>query len=129
MLSERRKADRETMLNAVRALAAEVGASLAYHSPRERRKGVTLIGARGLCVDIRFDGASPQPDVHVVSWYINSASGNSLAPSFGNVNPYHHRKATAVAHGFPALLEELRRGFTLANNGKAFQESEYLPAS
>jgi len=126
-LTERRKADRAQMAQAVVALATELGATARLKpegeslSPHE--VNVHIRAARGLCVTASFDGQSPQPDVHVVSWHMARDVDTCLADTFtraGEPNRYHFRKATAVAYGFDNLLHVLRTGLELAASGEAF---------
>jgi hypothetical protein len=124
VLSERRKADREEMAKRVEALLNELG--VAYESSEhEREINIDVHGPRGLCVLVDFDGASWQPDVHVLSWHIRERGAQLNDLTFGgNVNPHHKAKATYVAYGFDNLMYSLRRGLELAISGEAFLDHE-----
>ena len=111
MLSEKRRSDREAMARAVEALAQELG----LDSERfiETADEIVVKLSRGdLSIMVCFDGYSSQPDVFVETWNA-SASRRLSRRHFDDVNPCHGRKANIIAHGFDALLTELRRGFTL----------------
>jgi hypothetical protein len=120
-LSEHRKADREKMADQLTELAIGLGATVERSREAGREIRLEIVGAQGLQVGISFDGESWQADTHVVPWNIGFGWPARLAPSFGEVNPYHFRKATHVAEGFDELLAEIRRGLELAKSGKAFQ--------
>lgn len=120
MLSVRRKKDREYMAAEIAALAAELGVACEREDIGSREIFLHLTGPRGLRVTVGLDGTSRQPNIHVVSWFIDFKSDAHLADCFGGVNPAHRRKATAVAHGYVALLVEIDRGFRLAKTGEAF---------
>ena len=127
ILSERRKADRRKMADRVHAIAAHHGATVTREHEGEcflgpRAVMVTIETAHGLRVSIDFDGASPQPDVHVLAWHIATNSDARLSERFGPVNPYHFRKCTVVAHGLDELCRDLARKLEMARNGTAFQE-------
>lgn len=127
-LTERRKADRSKMADALASLARAQGATVAVEPEgscayRPHRIVVRVEAARGLRVAIDFDGKSCQPDVHVMSWNFDLSSDARLSDRFarlGSINEYHHRKATYVAHGFEALCFALEFGLTLARDGTAF---------
>lgn len=124
-LTERRKADRQKMADRVHAIAAHHGATVTRENEGECFLGpravlITIEAARGLRVGIDFDGASPQPDVHVLAWHIAPGSDARLSPRFGNINPYHQRKCTTVAYGIDALCRELADKLTMARDGSAF---------
>ena len=122
MLTEKRKADREKMAAAVIALATECDATAAIDPdwPGERAIMLEIRAARGLCLNIDFDGDSPQPDVHVLSWHMSTDVDTCFADAFGDLNRFHYRKATGVAHGFDELLRSIHTGLTLAASGEAF---------
>lgn len=123
-LTERRKADREIMAREVVALATSLGAQAAILPGFTARElCVHIETPQGLRLSVDFDGNSPhvRPDTYVLSWYIDHARETKLAPAFGNVNPYHWRKATGVVRGFPELLEILRHRLGQVRDGTAFQ--------
>jgi hypothetical protein len=119
--SERRAADRTTMANALETMAVELGATV-ERSEHEREISLRISAPGGLCVSVDLDGASCQPDVHVIPWHMGLDSDKRLARSFGDVNPYHFRKATHVARGWVALKEEIERGLRAAVDGSAYQD-------
>jgi len=118
MLTERRKADREEMARQIRALCVELGAEC-DETPLPRGVALEIEAPGGLCVHLLLEGDSCQPDVHVIPWHTRGAA--RLVPALGEVNPYHFGKATHIAHGWPALLANLRRGLTMARDGSAYQ--------
>src|SRR5690625_4291918 len=120
MLSVRRKKDREEMASEIIRLATELGVACEREDIGSREIVLHLTGPRGLRVTVDLDGTSSQPNLHVVAWCIDFRSNAHFADSFGDVNPVHRRKATAVVYSFVGLLAELRRGFTLAKTGDAF---------
>jgi hypothetical protein len=128
-LSERRAKDRQQMAAAVVELARR------YDCEIERREGnawpgprciqVALTAPGGLQVTAEFDGASCQPDVHVLSWHMSLDSEAKLNPATfgGDVNPHHFRKATYVGYGFAQMMSELERGLRMCHQGTAYQAS------
>lgn len=126
-LTERRAADRAEMSEKIRALAIECGAEAETvdrphwdMSPREIV--VRIKAARGLCLNVDFDGDSPQPDTHVLSWHMATGSTAKLYPhAFQSVNSVHFHKATDIAEGFDQLVSVLRRRLTAAAKGSLFQ--------
>ena len=124
--TERRKADRLAMASAVHALALEYGCEAAIEdkpygdlSPQE--SCVRIRANRGLCLTVDFDGRSPQPDVHVLSWHMATDTDARLADAFcPSLNTSHYCKATDVAYGFDHLLATLRKRLALAQSGEAF---------
>jgi hypothetical protein len=123
-LTERRKEDRALMARQVVDLASKHGLA-AWHRPEQpgtRCTAVDLEGPHGLRLTVRFRGNSPQsaPDIYVLSWH-GVTDGWRLDPgSFGDVNPYHGRKATDVTRGFTGLTRLLERRFTAVKDGSAF---------
>lgn len=125
-LSERRAPDRAKMASAIEALVLECGATCERGKHGDIR-GANVIkiyikAAEGLELMVDFDGKSPQPNIHVLSWYMDSNSTKRLNNSTfgGNVNPYHFQKATYVAYGFADLCKQLRAGLLMAKDGTAF---------
>lgn len=127
MLTERRKADREEMARQIRALCVELGAEIERTEEPPRGFLLRIETPGGLCAWVGLSGDSLQPDVHVIPWHTRGAA--RLVPAFGEVNPYHFGKATHVAHGWPALLANLRRGLTMARDGSAYQAPQPAAAA
>lgn len=131
MFTETRKADRMTMLDVVVALIVECGARVIEREgehaglPRKRRCLVTLEAENGLRLTVDFDGASSQPNIHVLSWYIatdHKWDAVKPAPGFApSVNPCHWHKATDICEGFESLCATLRKRLASARDGTAFQ--------
>lgn len=128
-LSERRATDRAEMARRVATLVTTCGATFertagksGSHFPGPRAVHVYVRAARGLCVRVKFDGDSSQPDTHVLSWHVDLESDARLSNARfgGNVNPHHMQKATYIAQGFDELCERLRFGLNLAKSGAAF---------
>jgi hypothetical protein len=122
MLTEKRAADRLKMAADLIATAQAHGA-VAYIDrewPEPRAIMVNIETPRGLRINIDFDGTSLQPDVFVMSWHIHHTSDTKLSPAFGDINPYHRRKATDVAYGFTDLCDRLARSLDMAAAGTAF---------
>lgn len=121
-LTEKRAADRKCMADTLQKLVLSLGGNVERTQITPRCEMLDITGAQGLSAYIDFDGDSSQPDVHVIGWCVRHPSDAKLAPSFGDVNPHHHRKATHVAYGFEALRQEIERGLTAAKDGSAFQK-------
>lgn len=123
-LSERRAPDRKKMASAIEALVLECGAKFVRGSdiPSANVIKIYIKAAEGLELMVDFDGKSPQPNIHVLSWYMDSKSAKRLNNSTfgGNVNPYHFQKATYIAYGFADLCKQLRAGLLMAKDGTAF---------
>ncbi|MBC8740467.1 hypothetical protein F6X40_27915 [Paraburkholderia sp. UCT31] len=124
-LSERSAADRKQMAKRLEQLIVECGATFTREEggdyPGPRAIHLRVAAARGLQITVELDGGSVQPDVHVMPWHMHYESEAKLdGKTFGEVNPYHHRKATHVAYGFEGLCENLKRGLQLAASGEAF---------
>lgn len=125
-LSERRKADRETIASAVHALALECGASSeidrAPFGDMCPRMVMVNMQIAGVSLHLDFDGDSPQPDVFVLSWRVDRGSDKRLAELPGwSVNPYHFHKATDIAEGFDELKAILMARLIALADGTAFQ--------
>lgn len=127
-LSERRKADRETMATRVMEIAAECGTAaerLGEGDCDARNEAVVkLVAPGGLCLTVDFDGKSIQPDVFVMSWHMHYKSNNLLNEGTfgGNVNPHHFAKATYIGNGFDDLCVKLRAGLMMCADGSAYQQ-------
>lgn len=127
-LTERRKADRAKMAQEIADLAPTMGANAVinpegYSAVAPRRVTVAIRAARGLRVDIDFDGETSIPDRHIVSWCIATDSDARLSDKFaryGSINPYHFGKATCFADGFDALCLAVEYGLECARDGSAF---------
>lgn len=81
---------------------------------------ISIQAPQGLRLSIELDADSCQPNVHVLPWHFSLKSNTCFADRFGDINPYHFRKATLVAHGTEGLLDHLRSKLTLALDGLAF---------
>jgi hypothetical protein len=122
--TERRKVDRAIMANTIRSLCAEFGLSVTdreFAGPREIALEIKHPGGARLWLD--FDGDSCQPDVHVACWNIDYESDARFSDTFGDVNPYHHRKSQFVAYGFEALDNRLRLDMGMLNDGTGYRRS------
>jgi len=121
-LTEKRKADRAQMATAVAMLAASLDAHAEIEEMSPREVWINIRARRGLCLTVDFDGQSCQPDIHVVSWHMASDVDTCFADAFGDLNPYHFRKATDIARGFDELCAVLTRGLEMARDGTAFSD-------
>lgn len=125
-LTMTRKADRAKMAVIIADLARSLGAEAVIHpdDPNGLYDGrltrVAVTAARGLKVSVDFNGKSWQPDIYVLSWHMDLDTDACLDDSFGNINPFHFRKATYTADGFEHLKEQLSRGLRKAADGSAF---------
>lgn len=124
-LTERRKTDRAKIAEAVRALAVELGCTAEidaapFGGMSPRMVMVRIRTDRGLQLHVDLDGDSIQPDVHVLSWHMASDVDTRLADAFGDINPFHHSKATDVARGTAALLATIRRRLEQCADGSAY---------
>lgn len=121
-LTERKKADRIKMGEALHALAISKGAECLIEEVgcgREHFVNLIVSAPGGLHVHFSLDADSCQPDVHVIPW---CSWTRRLAPDFGpSVNPHHGAKSTHVAYGFDALLADFDRALTRAQNGTAYE--------
>lgn len=123
--TEKKKADRAKMAEIVRALAVEMGCEAEiedkpYGEISPQMVMVKIRTDRGLKLTIDFDGKSCQPDVHVMSWHMDTKVDTRLADAFGDINPYHFCKATDVAYGFDSLIRILSRKLELCRTGAAY---------
>lgn len=119
-LTERRKADRAAMTKLIAEIAASHGAAVDIASDQPNDVRIEIEHPAGLRCYVWLSGRSIQPDIHVIPWHLAVGCSRRLDPSFGDVNPYHFRKATHVAHGWSALAAEIERGLVAASNGSAF---------
>lgn len=93
------------------------------------RMDARITGPHGLSLTVDFCGKSWQPDVFVLSWHFDRPGSVKLSPQFpGEVNFFHRRKATQIAHGFDYLLEDLESTFAMIRTGEVFMP-ESLPAA
>lgn len=120
-LSERRHADRCQMAAELTALAELLGATVETTSEHARHIRLDITAKHGLLTSVELDGQSWQPDIHVIPWHLAHTCQEKLSPAFGQVNPYHFRKATHVAYGWAQLLQDIERGLSSAADRSAFQ--------
>lgn len=121
-LSEKRAADRLLMAQQVMDLVRRHGFTCDMDDglgPRELWVNIQTI--HGLALTVDFDGNSPQPDTHVLSWHGVQAPHKLRADFAHGVNPVHWHKATDVCEGFDSLLSILDRRLTAIKEGRAFQ--------
>lgn len=134
MLTERRKADRAEMARRVIECAKARGAGAEIDdifNGSDRELWVNIRTVRGLCLTLDFDGDSPQPDTHVMSWHMATDVDTCFADDFaviGDLNRLHFRKATSFADSFDDLLSTLDRGLALAETGAAFDNAREAAA-
>ena len=127
-LTERKKADRIAMGAALATLAHRYGAKCEVEelgTGRQHGVFVRITAPGGLEVRLSFDGSSTQPDVHVIPWV---SWERRLVLDFGpSVNPHHGAKSTHVAVGFDALLADVTRALSRAEDGTAYLTLEDAP--
>ncbi len=131
--TEKRKADRAKMAAELIEVATKAGATAAIDTewPSERAVMIRIVAACGLQLNIDFDGDSPQPDTHVLSWHISRDFDTCLADAFsrvGSVSTVHFHKATSIADGFDDLCRIVTNGLTLAADGTAFDAAREATA-
>ena len=122
-LTERKRKDREALALRVQELARAAGAASKVVAQSPRLILLEIEAPGGLCVQVGFDSQAVQPDVHVLSWHmsLDANSETYVSPKFfSSFNEYHFKKATSVARGSAALLEELRRVLEGCANGEAY---------
>lgn len=126
VLNERRACDRKKMAEAIEKLVVECGSTFiraaGEDDPGPHEININITAPEGLQLLVDFDGKSPQPNVHVLSWHMAFKATKRLnnATFGGNVNPHHFHKATYIAYGFEDLCTQLRSGLLMAKNGTAF---------
>lgn len=132
MLTERKKADRETMAQMVEALCAKHGATCSRDKIHDPRRIRLLIACEGVTVHPDFDGDNCVEllDNYCLTWCVEHASDKRLSRQFGvsqgaEVNPFHRRKCTAFARGIDQLLQQLGDAFELLKNGSAFEKMAF----
>ena len=117
-LSTDRKADRQRMAEILKDIADKLDITC--------RIEPSLMDPRGLTVFFTHDEPlglttrvclRPKQGAFVIPW----TSRRELADAFGDVNPYHHSKATHVAWGFDALQREIATGLARAVDGSAYR--------
>lgn len=133
ILSERRKADRAEMAKGLVAVAIAAGAAAEIEEMGPGEVWIQIAAARGLRLTIILDRESPQPDVHVLSWFMASDVDTRFADAFTragrvSLNTVHFSKATDVAHGYQDLCIALRDGLDLARSGQAFDAAREATA-
>jgi hypothetical protein len=122
MLTERRKKDRQTMATKLADIVRENGAEAEIRERGKREIIVKIKAARGVCLNVDFDGESWQPDVHVLSWH-TSIDSDARFKSYafgGSVNQCHRQKATDTAEGFDQLCAVLKLRLRQISNGSVF---------
>lgn len=121
-LTERRALDRLRMAELlVEAVNDAGGAARPKESITGRDIQLKITAPGGAYVYVEFDGESVQPDVYVVTWNIDRERRDvRFAPSFGQVNNFHGRKATRVARGFIELRKQIVADIESCNLGTAY---------
>lgn len=122
--TETLKADRTLMMEGVLALAAKHKVQIVDQYEEGRAIGTMFQAPGGLRVSVDFDGASPQPNVFVLSWHMPFESKRKLDVHFilGGVNMYHQQKATSVCRGFDDLVAELDDCWAKCADGDAYED-------
>lgn len=118
--TEKRKADRQAMAEAVITLAEQNNYS-GKVSELDRRLVVELTFYNGLQLMMAFDGLRGL-DTYVLSWHGVVEGIRLNEAKFGSVNAYHGHKATDFAYGFPGLMDLLGRRIASIKDGSAFFE-------
>ena len=121
-LTERKQRDRIRMAELlVEAVNNAGGAAHAVESITSRDIRIKVTAPGGAYVEVEFDGDSPQPDVFVATWNIDREHRETrFCPSFGQVNSFHGRKASRVAHGFEALRRQIAQDVEACDLGIAY---------
>ncbi len=130
--TERRAADRLKMARAVSDLVRvvapmRVGVDIVMDRPNDQSLTARVKGPGGLSVRVEFDGTTPpqHTDIYVLSWHMDGGPSsylNRIDPRFApkdSINQAHHRKATDVCYGFPALMERLKERLECMERGEA----------
>lgn len=130
-LTERKKADRETMAAMVEALCVEMNIPCSRDPDTVSREIVVRIEPRDAVASIEFDGShfNTQPNVFCMPWNIQYESTKRFSEAFGcavgsEVNPFHRRKCMGFADGIDSLLLRLRAAMACINRGDAFEIAE-----
>ncbi|QIV65803.1 hypothetical protein Cp1R7AA1_026 [Mesorhizobium phage Cp1R7A-A1] len=128
-LTERHAADRKRMAAIVKDFVDAHGVEESTIRPGYLDKSeicVDIHVTRGLRVTVDFAGKSQfhrADNTFVLSWNFATESDTCLSDAFGNINPYHFRKATQVARGMEQLLHCLEFSIGMAASGEAFNEA------
>ncbi|MCY0148327.1 hypothetical protein OEG84_11545 [Hoeflea sp. G2-23] len=132
-LTETRKADRLKIATQVCNLLDRLKIDHAWTRegfvegyPKAHR--ISVNAPRGLDLGIKIDGESCQPNVYVLCWHISSKVDTCLADRFGDINPHHFSKLTAVAYGLDGLLSHLEQKLLMALDGSAFDDERETAA-
>jgi len=134
-LSVERKKDRLRMLELMGALCDRYGIAHTFtlnYLGNKRCVAITIEGPHKLSTTIAFDGASCQPNVFVVSWYVDDLSREQewcISSEFGahDLNSYHRRKATDVSRGFYSLCCMIENRLEKMVAGKAMMLDDREP--
>lgn len=119
-LTERRKADRAIMADALARYMPELGATVEVEPEHNRRIVVRIAvkhGEREATISVDFDGSSCQPDVYVATW---DTRNSCFSGHMGDVNQAHYGKATRVADRFDILVAMLARDVRKLADGRGF---------
>lgn len=121
------KVGRAAMMTAVKAMAAEIGATIeapdGIQSPR--RVGLYICMGPYRCM-MHFDGES-RVDAFLGHWFIEERDAASFPDNFGaiiggSINQYHKRKATTCQDSFVEFLGCISDGL------KCLKEAVLAPA-
>lgn len=128
-----RQGDRVKLASRLVDLAQSLGATaeLKLECSGQREVRVSIRAARGLGLDvsIRRPAKGPIPASFVLPWCLDGTDPHArLTHEFGEVNPYHRRKATHVAWSVSDLMDQVCNGLSMARDGSAFEGSQ-TPAS
>ena len=98
------------------------------HSCNHRRVHVNITIGH-LHATVNLYGATRQPNVYVLSWYVEPRSERHLSADFAiiahaSINQYHRQKATTVAHSFSDLCSAIESGLHCVAEGIAFEAEE-----
>ena len=138
MLTEMKKADRETMARMVERLCRDKGARVTRleadeRGPMEIVLNITMGDAR---VTIDFDGAKGPGegrDVYCMPWNTVQDSKARMTAAFGYavgaaVNPHHRAKCTGFADGIDELISRLAEALNCIKAGSAFENDLRIAA-
>lgn len=130
MLTEMKKADRETMAQAVEALCERKDVQC-------RRGDPEVYGPKVIAIEMEWDdarlgvdfdgskGPGEDRDVFCMPWCIAHGSEATFSDAFGlimesPVNQIHRRKCTAFAYGFDQFMARMEAAFDAIASGAAF---------
>lgn len=125
-LTSKRKADRAKMAAELEAIIKALGASVEVTPEGESRVWpqawiLNVAESHGLGVNIKIDGETTAPDIHVLGWHMHGNALLKLNQHFpGSVNPFHHRKCTTVCYGYDALRSHVVAVLSMAQDGTIF---------